>query len=129
MARPPLPIGTAGRIRREQLGPNRWRARALFRDYDGVTRPVEAHGNTAGKAENRLREKLRDRNVSGGSEITADTLIVALADLWFDEITGQQDLSAQTLDRYRACYQQAIRKPLGRLHIREATVGRLDRFF
>lgn len=37
MARPPLPIGTAGKIRREQLGPNIWRARTQFRDYDGVT--------------------------------------------------------------------------------------------
>jgi integrase len=124
-----LPIGTSGKIRREQLGPNRWRARAKFRDYDGVTRLVEAHDSTPGKAENRLREMLRDRCAPSGSDITADTLIITVADLWFDEVTGQEDLAVQTLDRYRACFQQAIRKPLGRLRIREATVGRLDKFF
>jgi hypothetical protein len=40
MPRPPLPIGTWGKIRRDQLGTNRWRARTNFRDYDGETRLV-----------------------------------------------------------------------------------------
>jgi hypothetical protein len=55
MGRPPLPIGTWGTIRRDQLGPNRWRARTNFRDYDGETRVVEAHDTTGAKAENKLR--------------------------------------------------------------------------
>ncbi|MFI6078895.1 tyrosine-type recombinase/integrase [Actinoplanes sp. NPDC051343] len=129
MGRPPLPIGTWGKIRRDQLGPNQWRARAKFRDYDGETREVEAHGTTGAKAENKLREMLRDRATPNSSDITANTLINALFDLWFDEITGQEGLSAQTRDRYRSCYDQAIRKPLGKLRIRETTVGRLDKFF
>ena len=41
MGRPPLPLGTWGRIRRYQVGPKTWRAVANYRDYDGVTRPVE----------------------------------------------------------------------------------------
>ena len=129
MARPPLPIGTAGKIRREQLGPNSWRARTQFRDYDGVTRPVEAHGATGAKAENRLRELLRDRSAPNNSDITGDMLISALAELWFEEVAGQEELAVQTIDRYQACFQQAIRKPIGKLRIREATVGRLDKFF
>jgi integrase len=129
MGRPPLPIGTWGKIRRDQLGPHRWRARTNFRDYDGETRVVEAHDTTGAKAENKLRATLRDRATPNSSDITANTLVNTLAELWFDEVTGQEELSAQTLDRYRSCYQQAIRKPLGRLRIREATVGRLDKFF
>ena len=129
MSRPPLPIGTWGKIRREQLGAGHWRARASFRDYDGQTREVEAHEATGAKAENKLREMLRDRATPNSSEITANTLMTALAELWFDEITGQEELSAQTLDRYRSCFEQAIRKPLGKLRIHEATVGRLDKFF
>ena len=129
MPRPPLPIGTWGKIRRDQLGPNRWRARTNFRDYDGETRVVEAHDITGAKAENKLREMLRDRATPNSSDITANTLINTLADLWFDEITGQEELSAQTRDRYRSCFEQAIRKPLGKLRVHEATVGRLDKFF
>jgi integrase len=129
MPRPPLPIGTWGKIRRDQLGPNQWRARANFRDYDGETRVVEAHERTGAKAENKLREVLRDRATPNSSEITANTLLNTLADPWFDEITGQEELSAQTIDRYRSCFEQAIRKPLGKLRIREVTVGRLDKFF
>jgi len=129
VGRPPLPIGTWGKIRRDQLGPNRWRARTNFRDYDGETRVVEAHDVTGAKAENKLREMLRDRATPNSSDITANTLINTLADLWFDEITGQEELSAQTRDRYRSCFEQAIRKPLGKLRVHEATVGRLDKFF
>lgn len=129
MPRPPLPIGTWGKIRRDQLGPNRWRARTNFRDYDGETRLVEAHDSTGAKAENKLREMLRDRATPNSSDITANTPILTLAGLWFDEITGQEELSAQTIDRYRSCFEQAIRKPLGKLRIRETTVGRLDKFF
>ena len=35
MARPPLPIGTWGAIRRVEKGPKLWTAYARFRDYDG----------------------------------------------------------------------------------------------
>ena len=49
MARPELPVGTWGKICRKQMAPGRSRARARFRDYDGVTREV-AH----------LYRKLRD---------------------------------------------------------------------
>ncbi len=45
MARPSLPLGTAGRIRTYRTAAG-WSARALFRDYDGVTRPVLRVGRT-----------------------------------------------------------------------------------
>lgn len=129
MARPQLPIGTSGKIRREQLGPHCWRARARFRDYDGVTREVEAHDSTAAKAENKLRVMLRDRTTPTGDDITAETRIQKLADLWLEEITAVDQIGQQTIDRYTACLHQAILKALGELRIREATVGRVDKFF
>src|SRR4051812_35238216 len=129
MARPQLPIGTWGNIRREQLGPQSWRARARFRDYDGVTRDVEASGATGAAAERSLRIKLRDRSTPNDDEITGDTRIRRLAELWLDEITAEQRIARQTIDRYTACLHQAILKALGDLRIREATVGRLDKFF
>ncbi|MET8149133.1 tyrosine-type recombinase/integrase [Actinoplanes sp. NPDC049668] len=129
MPRPQLPIGTWGTLRREQLGPHSWRARARFRDYDGVTRDVEAHDTTGAKAENKLRVMLRDRSAPTNDEITAETRIEKLAPLWIDEITAEGRLSVQTLDRYQACLRQAILGALGRLRVRETTVGRLDKFF
>jgi integrase len=129
MARPQLPIGTWGNIRREQTGPRSWRARARFRDYDGVTREVEASGATGAAAERSLRVKLRDRCAPNDDEITGDTRIRRLAELWLDEITAEQRIVRQTIDRYTACIHQAILKALGELRIREATVGRLDKFF
>jgi len=129
MARPQLPIGTWGRIRREQVGPHCWRARARFRDYDGVTREVEAHDTTGAKAENKLRVMLRDRSAPSGDDITADTRIRELADVWLEEITTSERIGQQTIDRYTACLRQVILKALGELRLREATVGRVDRFF
>jgi hypothetical protein len=91
MGRPPLPIGTWGKIRRDQLGTNRWRARTHFRNYDGETRVVEAHDITGAKAENKLREMLRDRATPNSSDITANTLINTLAELWFDETPARKN--------------------------------------
>jgi hypothetical protein len=55
-----LAIGTAGRVRAYRTAQG-WKARRLFRDYDGVTRAVERHGGTRGAAERSLAAALRDR--------------------------------------------------------------------
>src|SRR5689334_4858405 len=60
MGRPPLPLGTGGKIRFERAGSG-WCARCRFRDFDGVTRPVERTAATKGAAERALKEALRDR--------------------------------------------------------------------
>jgi hypothetical protein len=71
MGRPPLPAGTYGRINVDELGERRFRARAKYRDYDGVTRKVERAGTSRTAAENNLKQALRDRaHVSAGGEIT-----------------------------------------------------------
>jgi hypothetical protein len=127
--RPELPLGTWGQIRREQVGPQRFRARARFRDYDGVTRDVEAWGNTGAAAERALRVKLRDRSTPNNDEITADMRIGRLGELWLDEIIAEDRIAPQTLGRYETSFRTAIRPALGNLRLREATVSRLDRFF
>ncbi|MGA5305933.1 tyrosine-type recombinase/integrase [Nucisporomicrobium flavum] len=128
MARPPLPIGTWGVIRTEKLGPNRHCARARFRDYDGKTRDVEATGATGPAAIRALKEKLRDRVAPNDDEITRETHLSTLANLWVDEITAEERLAPQTVDRYGKSLRNMILPALGNLRIREATVGRLDRF-
>jgi integrase len=127
VARPQLPVGTWGRIRREQVGPQQFRARARFRDYDGVTREVEAWGNTGAAAERALRVKLRERSTPSHDEITADMRINRLSELWLDEIITEERITPQTVDRYERSLRTAIRPAAGNLRLREASVSRLDR--
>ncbi|HYN96667.1 MAG TPA: site-specific integrase [Pilimelia sp.] len=128
MARPPLPIGTWGDIRTETLGPHRYCARARFRDYDGKTRDVEAIGTTAPAAIRALKEKLRDRATPNDDEVTRDTHVRTLANLWIEEITAEERVSLQTISRYEISIRVSIVPALGELRIREAGAGRLDKF-
>ncbi|MEV8515918.1 site-specific integrase [Dactylosporangium sp. NPDC051484] len=128
MARPELPVGTWGKIRTEKLGPNRFCARARFRDYDGRTRDVAATGSTGPAAVRALTVKLRDRTTPNDDEITRDTRIDTLADLWLDQMAAEEQVVPQTLNTYESSLRSKIRPALGGLRLREATVGRLDRF-
>jgi hypothetical protein len=80
--------------------PNRFCARARFRDYDGKTRDVEATGPTGPAAVRALKEKLRDRVAPNDDEITRETYISTLAKLWLEEITAEGRLAPQTINTY-----------------------------
>jgi integrase len=127
MARPEMPVGTWGNIRTEKLGPARFCARARFRDYDGKTRDIEATDVTGPAAVRALRVKLRERTTPNDDEITRETRISTLGELWIEEITAEERITPQTIDRYQANLRTGILPALGSLRIREATVGRLDR--
>jgi hypothetical protein len=75
MARPRTALGTSGKTTSvgqvqvegrwitapEGSRPTRWRARAKFRDRDGMLRDVERYETTRAKAEAQLKNALRDR--------------------------------------------------------------------
>src|SRR5215211_1861940 len=123
---PPLSVGTYGSISTSPYGSG-YRARTLYRDYDGVTRRVERHGQTKGAAERALRLALRDRmHVGAEAEITPDTKIAALAEAWFAEISAQ-DRSPGTLRAYRDRLDRQIIPALGNLRVRELPTGVVDR--
>ncbi len=126
MGRPPLAVGTYGRISTSPYGTG-YRARTLYRDFDGVTRRVERHGRTKGSAERALRVALRDRvHVGAGAEITPDTKIAVLAEVWFAEISSQ-DRSPGTLRAYRDRLDRQVIPALGSLRVRELSTGMVDR--
>jgi integrase len=127
MARPELPIGTWGAIRTEKLGPNRFRARARFRDYDGKTRDIEATDITGPAAIRAMKVKLRDRATPTDDEITRETRVHTRAEAWIEEITAEERLAPQTIQRYQTSLRTAILPALGNLRLREASVGRLDK--
>jgi hypothetical protein len=127
MARPPMPVGTYGRIDFLKVGPKRVRARARVRDYDGVTRPVTRYGPTRAAAERRLKEALRDRSGPTHGDITADTRVRALADVWHAEMKAS-DPSDGSKDLYERTLNGRVVPALGGLMIRECDAPATDRF-
>ncbi|WP_067494698.1 site-specific integrase [Actinoplanes sp. TFC3] len=128
MGRPPLEVGTGGDIRINKLGPDRYRARGRFRDFDGKTRDVEATGATRSAAERALKAKFRDRVAPNDDEVTRETYVHTLADLWLEEITAEERILPQTISRYEISVRVSIKPAVGSLRIREASAGRLDKF-
>jgi len=125
MARPPLVLETWGRIRRTTID-GKPTAIAYYRDADGVTRKLERRGKTAAEAERTLVAALRDR-LTPSEGITGDTRLTDLAELWWTEFEAK-DRAIGTVRRYRQVLEKDIIRGLGGLMVREATVGRLDRF-
>ncbi|TYK53434.1 tyrosine-type recombinase/integrase [Actinomadura decatromicini] len=128
MGRPPLPVGTAGKIRFDKLGKQRVRARVEVRDYDGETREVNRSGPTRAAAERRLKEALRDRvGLPTNGKITADTRLRDAATLWWEEAEESGNLSEQTHEIYQRALKRIL-KGLGGLQMREIDVPAADRF-
>jgi hypothetical protein len=95
-----MPLGTHGKIRIYPRGDG-WMARALVRDWDGVTRYAQKHGRTQAAAQRALIESLRDRQRSdSGALITPDTRVDVLAKAWWSEIE-QGNHSPGTRRNYR----------------------------
>jgi integrase len=121
-----MPLGTHGKIRTYRHGDG-WKARTLYRDWDGTTRHVQKHGRTQAAAERALVESLRDRHRSdAGALITPDTRVDALAEAWWSEME-QGRHSPGTCRNYRDRLDRQVIPSLGRLRVRELTTGTIDR--
>lgn len=126
MSRPPLEVGTWGRITRTHVETGRHVARARFRDGDGRTRQVEAWGRSGAAAERELVKKLKERAQTAGDTVTGATRLHALADYWLRTKVDAGDLAVNTRQRYRETVEKAIAPGLGGLLLRECSVARLD---
>jgi integrase len=124
MARPPLPLGTHGRIRiyRTTTG---YKACTLVRDYDGRTRQVGRHAATKSAAEIALKMAVRDRGRVGTyAEITPETKVGDVAESWWAALT---DLAPSTMQGYRDRLDNQVIPGLGGLRIRELSTGTVHR--
>ncbi|QNJ56267.1 tyrosine integrase [Gordonia phage Ohgeesy] len=130
MARPPLPLGTWGKVTRKEIAPGRWRARAQYRDFDGKTRTVERFGASGAKAERVLVDALAKRQRPAGSvvDITRSTRISELAALWLAKRVESGKYAAGTLDNDRELIALHIVPGVGDVRVGEASVGVLDAF-
>lgn len=128
MARKPAPIGTYGVIGTSQNKRGAWVAKARFRDFDGVTRLVQATGETEAKARNALKASLVDRSrPSGGEAITSESTVAELLDYWLDEI-DRSERADSTKAYYRRAVEKAIKPALSEVRLYEATTGRIEAY-
>lgn len=127
MGRPPLPLGTWGRIRVYEIGPKTWRAIANYKDFDGVTRPVERVGESKAKATNNLLEALRDRaRQSSDGDIKADTKVAVAANMWLKSI-DESDKAARTKREYRDTWDRYLCTAIGQRTVRDVRVSTVNR--
>jgi integrase len=126
MGRPPLPLGAYGKIRFYGSG-RQWRARTLYRDYDGKTRDVERSGSSRAAAERALKAALRDRTrLESSGDITPETRVQVLIEAWWADFQTR-GASPQTIRLYEGTIRRAIRPALGSLRVRELTVATIHR--
>jgi hypothetical protein len=124
MDRPPLPLGSYGKITTWQEGVG-YVPRTKFRDFDGIVRLVRRHGKSRAGAERALHAALTERQAPvNEGQITREIRISKVAEPWFAEIETAVDESRRspgTLDSYRSVYRRHVGPALGQLRVREVT--------
>ncbi|QWS68150.1 tyrosine integrase [Gordonia phage VanLee] len=126
MGRPPLPLGTWGEIHAARVPSGGWVARARYRDFDGVTRPVEARGKTEAAAKRELRNRLANRPTPRGAGLGLDTRVRVFADQLWDDLRIEQRVTARTIAMYQRLWRTDLAPAVGELRIIEATPGLLN---
>ena len=125
MGRPPLPVGTFGKIGFVEQPSGDVQARTRFRDFDGRTRLVSKTGPSRAAAERALKAELTGRiTPGGGAAIRPSTRVSALADAW---LASGHDWSTGTARTYRSVVKMQVKPALGELRIQEVTPGVVSR--
>lgn len=138
MSRQPLPLGSWGKIRTYPVGktslakPGRWRARTLYRDFDGVTRHVQRTARSAGAAESALKAGLGTQSRSARSgELSAADRFEKVAAMWladFRDLVKDGKRSPGSLDSYEGNLTRHVLPAFRGVRLGEITVPLLDRF-
>jgi len=123
MPRPPLPVGAHGKITVYEVASDKFRARCSYRHYDGKVYPVKRYGSTRTKAENRLKEAIRDwvAPVAAG-EFGRHSRFRELAMGWLAEFERDAERgfnSWGSVDTYRNRLMLIILPEIGELRARE----------
>jgi len=134
-----MPIGTWGLIRTYPVGlddkgkPQRVRALAKYRDFDGVVRLVEASGKTATAATQNLRRRLQNRTSAGlHGDLTAMTRFRTASDVWLervDALVADGRRSPGTVDTYRRQLKNHVQPALGEVRLGELTTPLVGKVF
>lgn len=130
MGRPPLPIGTYGKIRCYERGSG-WVARTNFRDYDGVTRPVERVGKSKAAAERALKTELQQRTRGRTGSLTRDSRVSEAAEQWFKRVEQKVidgELAEGSAETYRRQLDNHVLIALGAFRLHEVDTPTVDDF-
>lgn len=122
-------MGTFGQIWFEPAPGGRVKARARYRDEDGVLRRVQATGATERAAERNLKVVLSRRTyVSTAGELTPDSSFGQLVAVWLADLDLEGRLAPSTRDLYERNMRQLVLPAFEHLALREITVSKVDRF-
>lgn len=129
MPRPVQPLATYGKIiTRRSKGV--YYASTRYRGHDGAYHRFQSSGETRQAAVNALKSKIAAYVDSGsGADLSGQSKLSEVADLWLEEIVLRDKIAPQTIDRYRDGVNDIVLPALGNLRLAELTVGTLDRFF
>ncbi|MEV0701159.1 hypothetical protein AB0I53_25080 [Saccharopolyspora sp. NPDC050389] len=98
MARPPLEIGSHGKIRTYHEETVHWRAVAQVRLFDGKSRQIERSGPAERKAIKRLQSAIKGL-LDSKARLTVDSTFREVADRWLDKVKKRR--AATTYNTYR----------------------------
>ena len=130
MSRPRLTIGTFGDITVRIMPSGQFMARAMYRDWDGQSRQVQATGATAKAAERALKGNLADRNQLQPTNgyLTPDSPFPDLVKYWLDDIDAENRISKTTRNLYERNMRTLVQRVFQYLTLREIGVVRCDQF-
>lgn len=132
MPRRSLELGAWGEVSIQPVADGGFRARARFRDFDGVVRLVERRGESQRHAQMALLEALRERTRRGPAMGLqgSDTFATAAA-LWLARVEKLADLgqrSPGTVETYKRQLESHVLPALGKLRLRELSTPLVDRY-
>jgi integrase len=123
MARPPLPVGTYGKVTTYEVAPGKFRARCGYRHYDGKVYQVERYGTSRARAERRLTEAIRDWVApTAAGEFGPNSRFRELALAWLAEFERDAERgfnSWGSVDTYRNRLTLIILPEIGELRAHE----------
>ncbi|TDD48996.1 site-specific integrase [Saccharopolyspora elongata] len=126
MGRPPLQIGTRGKINTTRLDDVAWRARTRFRAFDGKTRLVERSGQTEKRAVERLESAIEQLQKSR-TRLTVDFKFRDVAEVWLGKVAQRR--AEMTRDTYEQTLKSVVLDRIGDLRLREISIPDLEEFF
>lgn len=137
MARPPLALGTHGKVRFSEIRKDGkavgYRARAQYRAFDGHTREIERSGKSRSGAERLLKQAInRELQTPTGEDVTSKARFKDVADKWLAAQIRRAESGERawgTIENYRSMLKNHVLPAFGELQLFEVTVPRLDRFF
>jgi integrase len=128
--RPRLPIRTFGTITTTKVGPERYRATTVFRDWDGQSRQVGVTRSSRNAAQSALKVELAGRMRSGGvgDSMNAGSPFPTLAEAWLEDVMLDVDRAEGTKDTYMRELRVLVMPFFEHFTVREVTVGRIELF-